>query len=66
MDKTTVIIKTIGRPTLKAAIKSAKREGFKVIVISDGHKVSAQGANRVSGESANTSYNNASWSGRIP
>jgi glycosyltransferase involved in cell wall biosynthesis len=47
MDDTTVIIKTIGRPTLKAAIKSAKREGFKTLVVSDGRAVSAQGANRV-------------------
>lgn len=47
MSDTTVIIKTIGRPTLKNAIKSAKREGFKVIVVSDGAKVSAQGAQLV-------------------
>ena len=47
MTETTVIIKTIGRPTLKHAIKSAKREGFKVIVVSDGAKVSAQGAQLV-------------------
>jgi len=47
MDKTTVIIKTIGRPSLKAAIRSAKREGFKVIVVSDGAKVSAQGATKL-------------------
>ena len=44
MTDTTVIIKTIGRPTLKAAIRSAKSEGFKTIVVSDGVKVSAQGA----------------------
>jgi len=36
MPKTTVIIKTIGRPSLKAAIASAKREGYKPIVVSDG------------------------------
>ena len=36
MSDTTVIIKTIGRPSLKAAVHSAKREGFKPIVISDG------------------------------
>jgi len=36
MVDTTVIIKTIGRKTLKDAVKSAKREGFKTIVISDG------------------------------
>ena len=47
MIDTTVIIKTIGRPSLKAAIRSAKREKLKTIVISDGVKVSAQGANRV-------------------
>ena len=47
MVDTTVIIKTIGRPSLKAAIRSAKREKLKTIVISDGVKVSAQGANRV-------------------
>ena len=34
MTDTTVVIKTIGRKTLKAAISSAKREGFKTIVIS--------------------------------
>jgi len=44
MSDTTVIIKTIGRPTLKAAMLSAKREGFRPIVISDGARVSAQGA----------------------
>tara|TARA_R110000824_G_scaffold128983_3_gene290150 strand:- start:20320 stop:20946 length:627 start_codon:yes stop_codon:yes gene_type:complete len=47
MSNTTVIIKTIGRPTLKAAIRSARREGFKVIVVSDGPKVSAQGATKL-------------------
>ena len=47
MSDTTVIIKTIGRSTLKAAISSARREGFKVIVVSDGAKVSAQGATRL-------------------
>ena len=36
MTDTTVIIKTIGRKTLKSAIQSAKREGFRPIVISDG------------------------------
>ena len=47
MTETTVVIKTVGRPTLKNAIKSAKREGFKVWVISDGEKVSAQGATKL-------------------
>ena len=44
MTDTTVVIKTLGRPTLKAAMRSAKREGFKTIVVSDGARVSAQGA----------------------
>ena len=44
MSDTTVVIKTLGRPTLKAAMRSAKREGFKTIVVSDGARVSAQGA----------------------
>tara|TARA_R110000824_G_scaffold185608_7_gene366599 strand:- start:2717 stop:3391 length:675 start_codon:yes stop_codon:yes gene_type:complete len=35
-NKTTVIIKTIGRKSVKAAIESAKREGFTTHVISDG------------------------------
>jgi len=47
LTETTVVIKTIGRRTLKYAIKSAKREGFKVIVVSDGVKVSANGAKLV-------------------
>jgi hypothetical protein len=47
LTDTTVIVKTIGRPSLKAAVKSARREGFKVIVVSDGQKVSAQGASRI-------------------
>ena len=48
MTDTTVIIKTIGRPSLKAAIASAKREKFKVIVVSDGvKKISAQGASQI-------------------
>jgi len=46
MSDTTVVIKTIGRPTLKAAIASAKREGFKTLVISDGVNTSAPGANK--------------------
>ncbi len=46
MTNTSVIIKTIGRPTLKAAISSAKREGFEVIVVSDGTEVDAQDADR--------------------
>jgi glycosyltransferase involved in cell wall biosynthesis len=46
MTDTTVVIKTIGRKTLKAAISSAKREGFKTIVISDGVNTIAQGANK--------------------
>ena len=44
MTETTVIIKTIGRKTLKAAISSAKREGFNPVVISDGVNTAAQGA----------------------
>jgi len=36
MSDTTVIIKTIGRKTVHDAVSSAKREGFKTIVISDG------------------------------
>jgi glycosyltransferase involved in cell wall biosynthesis len=44
MADTTVIIKTIGRPTLKAAIASAKREGFKPLVISDGVNCHSHGA----------------------
>lgn len=46
MSDTTVVIKTIGRSTLKAAISSAKREGFKTLVISDGVNTSAPGANK--------------------
>jgi len=46
MSDTTVVIKTIGRRTLKAAISSAKREGFKTLVISDGVNTSAPGANK--------------------
>jgi len=42
MSDTTVIIKTIGRSTLKAAIRSARTEGFKVIVVSDGAEVGVQ------------------------
>ena len=44
---TTVIIKTLGRRTLGAAIESATREGFESIVVSDGAEVSAQGASQV-------------------
>ena len=44
MTETTCIIKTIGRPTLKAAIASARREGFSPIVISDGVNTAAPGA----------------------
>ena len=47
MNKTTVIIKTIGRKTLSRAIESAKREGFKPIVISDGVKCHVNGARSV-------------------
>ena len=47
MSDTTVIIKTIGRKTLKNAIASAKREGFKPIVISDGVKCHVSGAQNV-------------------
>lgn len=44
MTETTVIIKTIGRKTLKNAIASARSEGFKPIVISDGVNTAAPGA----------------------
>ena len=44
MTETTCIIKTIGRPTLKNAISSARREGFSPIVISDGVNTAAPGA----------------------
>ena len=44
MADTTVIIKTIGRKSLKAAIASAKREGFKPIVVSDGVNCHSHGA----------------------
>lgn len=44
MTETTVIIKTIGRTSLKAAIASARSEGFKPIVISDGVNTAAPGA----------------------
>ena len=46
LDRTTVIIKTIGRKSLKQSISSANREGFKTIVVSDGAKVSSAGANK--------------------
>jgi hypothetical protein len=46
MLDTTVIIKTIGRKTLKAAVKSARREGFKTIVISDGVNTHGCGAHQ--------------------
>tara|TARA_R110000824_G_scaffold101243_2_gene240528 strand:- start:2365 stop:3024 length:660 start_codon:yes stop_codon:yes gene_type:complete len=36
MSETTVIIKTIGRKSVQAAIESAKREGFTTHVVSDG------------------------------
>ena len=39
MLETTVVIKTIGRPTLENAIRSAKREGFKPLVVSDGVEI---------------------------
>lgn len=41
MTNTTVIIKTIGRKTLKDAIASAHREGFRPVVISDGVNTAA-------------------------
>ena len=47
MSETTVVIKTIGRKTLKSAIASAKREGFKPLVISDGVNCHAHGAKMV-------------------
>ena len=37
MSKVTAIVKTIGRPTVQGAIDSAVREGFPVVVVSDGH-----------------------------
>lgn len=39
-NKTTLVIKTIGRPTLHNAIFSAKREGFEPLIISDGVELS--------------------------
>lgn len=47
MIETTIIIKTIGRKTLKNAIRSSKREGFKTFVISDGKSIDAEGADHV-------------------
>ena len=46
MTETTVLIKTLGRHTLRNAIASAKREKFKVIVVSDGCRTSSMGANK--------------------
>ena len=39
MLETTVVVKTIGRPTLENAIRSAKREGFKPLIVSDGVEI---------------------------
>jgi len=36
MNDTTVVIKTIGRRTLRSAVNSAVREGFDPIIVSDG------------------------------
>ena len=47
MSDTTVIIKTIGRKTLSQAIASAKREGFKPLVISDGVNCHVKGATHI-------------------
>ena len=47
MSDTTVIIKTIGRKTLPQAIASAKREGFKPLVISDGVNCHVKGAKHI-------------------
>jgi hypothetical protein len=38
MNNVTVIIKTIGRPTVKNAARSSFREGFKTIVVCDGRE----------------------------
>lgn len=42
MTETTVVIKTIGRPTLKNAVNSALKEGFEPIIISDGVDISPE------------------------
>jgi hypothetical protein len=47
MNNTTVIIKTIGRKSLRAAIESSRREGFEPIVISDGVDISVEDLGRV-------------------
>lgn len=47
MSDTTVVIKTIGRSSLKAAIESSRREGFEPLVISDGFDVSLKDLGRV-------------------
>ena len=44
MSDTTVIVKTIGRPSLLAAVTSAKREGFDPIIVSDGIDISEEAA----------------------
>lgn len=46
MSDTTVVIKTIGRDTLRDAVASAKREGFTTLVIADGVDVEDVGATR--------------------
>lgn len=38
-SQTTVVIKTIGRDTLRDAVNSARREGFEPLIISDGVNV---------------------------
>ena len=42
MSNTTVVIKTIGRDSLKEAVQSAKREGFRTLIISDGFDIGEQ------------------------
>ncbi len=46
MSDTTVVIKTIGRDSLRAAVASAKREGFSTLVVADGVDVEDVGADR--------------------
>ena len=42
MNKTTVVIKTFGRKTLKNAVESSRREGFTTLVISDGADINIE------------------------
>lgn len=46
MSDTTVVIKTIGRGSLRAAVASAKREGFSTLVVADGVDVEDVGADK--------------------